>query len=266
MSKYPCNVIKDLLPSYIDGVCSEKTNTDIEEHLKECASCRTLYDSMKEDLPGVSDSSYSSMDEKKIIQKVNKKINDKDKTVRIICIAICAFVILTTLLFIIPIKKIPKDTLDINVTEERLVVHFPPELMTKDSANPDFPSDDSIGSFNSANSWKDNTIFLFPSDKNLDECTFFEATIDNYPDYSFAIDSEYCQHYNVMPLYIDVITISSDYSIKTYYEEYRTEDDKLIFNLKSARTTLLGKQATNVESNIVLFSIDKIDATSVYGN
>ncbi len=264
MSKYPCNVIKDLLPSFIDNVCSKETAADIEEHLNECASCKALYDSMKEDLPGISESSYSSMDEKIIIQKVNKKINSKDKTVKIVCIAICALVILAAFLFIVPIKKIPKENLSINVSEEPLIVHFPSGAMTEKTVNPDFPEDNSDVNFNSRGAWQDDTIFIFPSDKNLDECTFYPATIENYPDYSFAIDVNYLEYYNVVALYIDVITISSDYSIKTYNEEYRTEGDKLIFNLKNARTTLFGKQATNVESSIVLFSIDKIDDATVY--
>lgn len=263
MSKYPCNVIKDLLPSFIDGVCSEKTNADIEEHLKECASCKALFDSMKEDLPGVSDT--SSLDEKKIIQKVNKKINSKDKTVRIICIGICSLVILATLILIVPIKKIPKENLEIKVTKEPLTVQVPnlsseTELYLTNSTN-----GSAFAGFNSAETWKDNTLFLFPADKSLDDCMFIPAIIDTYPDYSFAIDSDYRTNKNE-PLYINMVTISSDYAIKSYYEEYRNEDGKLIFNLKNARTTLFGKQATNVESNIVLFSIDDIDGTTIYAN
>lgn len=41
-----CSIIKDLLPSYIDGLTSSDTNTEIEKHLKECASCSTIYEQM----------------------------------------------------------------------------------------------------------------------------------------------------------------------------------------------------------------------------
>ena len=38
--KTSCNVIKDLLPLYHDGVCSRESRELVEEHLKECEECR----------------------------------------------------------------------------------------------------------------------------------------------------------------------------------------------------------------------------------
>lgn len=40
MSNISCNVIRDLLPSYMDGIASKDSVTLIEEHLAECAECR----------------------------------------------------------------------------------------------------------------------------------------------------------------------------------------------------------------------------------
>ena len=48
MTKIPCEVIKDLLPSYIDGLTDPVTNEIIEEHLSTCTECRKLYETMKE--------------------------------------------------------------------------------------------------------------------------------------------------------------------------------------------------------------------------
>ncbi|MCR5481756.1 MAG: DUF4825 domain-containing protein [Clostridia bacterium] len=45
-----CNIIKDLLPLYIEGLTSEESNSLIEEHLKECEACRELYEEMKKDM------------------------------------------------------------------------------------------------------------------------------------------------------------------------------------------------------------------------
>jgi len=42
-----CNVIKDLLPLYIDGCCSEESVAIVEDHIRECAECRTLLEDMK---------------------------------------------------------------------------------------------------------------------------------------------------------------------------------------------------------------------------
>ena len=47
MSKLPCEVVKDLFPSYIDELTSEVTNNLIEEHNAECEECRRTLESMK---------------------------------------------------------------------------------------------------------------------------------------------------------------------------------------------------------------------------
>jgi len=47
MSKRECDIIKDLLPSYVDEICSEASKEWIEEHLKECEGCRALAELMK---------------------------------------------------------------------------------------------------------------------------------------------------------------------------------------------------------------------------
>lgn len=48
--KMKCEVIRDLFPSYIDGLTSEESNELIEEHLEECRECREYLDDMKEDI------------------------------------------------------------------------------------------------------------------------------------------------------------------------------------------------------------------------
>lgn len=61
MSKYPCGLIEDVLPLYVEGDVSDETKEIVEKHLKECKECRALaqeYSSdelklyeLKEDLP-----------------------------------------------------------------------------------------------------------------------------------------------------------------------------------------------------------------------
>ena len=43
-----CNVIRDLLPLYYDGVCSEESKTIVDRHLSECESCKEYYKLMGE--------------------------------------------------------------------------------------------------------------------------------------------------------------------------------------------------------------------------
>ena len=39
-----CEMIKDLLPLYEEDLVSEQTKQEIEEHLKSCANCSSIYD------------------------------------------------------------------------------------------------------------------------------------------------------------------------------------------------------------------------------
>ena len=45
--KTSCKIIEDLLPMYHDGICSEESASLIEEHLKECESCRQILASLR---------------------------------------------------------------------------------------------------------------------------------------------------------------------------------------------------------------------------
>lgn len=46
--KYPCNTIRDLLPLYIDKVCSSESREIVETHLQSCAECKAYYQTMME--------------------------------------------------------------------------------------------------------------------------------------------------------------------------------------------------------------------------
>lgn len=49
MEKITCNVIKDLLPLYIDNVLSEDSSKLVKDHINTCESCRAYYDEMSDD-------------------------------------------------------------------------------------------------------------------------------------------------------------------------------------------------------------------------
>ncbi len=44
--KIDCDIIKDLLPLYIDNMTSSNSNQCIEEHLKSCDACKKVYEEM----------------------------------------------------------------------------------------------------------------------------------------------------------------------------------------------------------------------------
>ena len=45
--KLHCDIIQDLIPSYVDGLCSETSKNCVEEHLQDCKSCRQFADLCK---------------------------------------------------------------------------------------------------------------------------------------------------------------------------------------------------------------------------
>lgn len=45
--KTDCEIIRDLLPLYVDDICSEKSRELVDEHLRECAECSSLLDRLK---------------------------------------------------------------------------------------------------------------------------------------------------------------------------------------------------------------------------
>ncbi len=42
-----CNIVKDLIPLYIDGCCSEESEKVVEEHINDCDDCKKLLEDMK---------------------------------------------------------------------------------------------------------------------------------------------------------------------------------------------------------------------------
>lgn len=53
MKNISCNTIEDLLPLYIDGVCSDETKALIEMHIENCEECQHKLELMKTNIPNV---------------------------------------------------------------------------------------------------------------------------------------------------------------------------------------------------------------------
>ena len=47
--KITCDVIQDLMSSYIDGILSEDSRALVEEHMGTCQECRKMLEIMKEE-------------------------------------------------------------------------------------------------------------------------------------------------------------------------------------------------------------------------
>lgn len=83
-----CNVVRDLFPLYFDGLCSEETRIQLEEHLKHCETCRKL----RQDLATEQEWQEENPEWNTSImplKKVKKKIRRKN-----ILIGVCLFFLL----------------------------------------------------------------------------------------------------------------------------------------------------------------------------
>ena len=89
--KCRCGIIKDLLPLYVDHVCSDESKELIDEHLLECEKCKSYMDSLRES-QDVEDVAY---DEEKERRKVKMMLGMKKKIVsRNILVAVFTVLIL----------------------------------------------------------------------------------------------------------------------------------------------------------------------------
>jgi predicted anti-sigma-YlaC factor YlaD len=69
--KVSCEIIKDLLPLYHDGVCSNESKAMVEEHLAECDNCMKELNGMDKILPIAS--MEQNLSEAEAVKKLSKK-------------------------------------------------------------------------------------------------------------------------------------------------------------------------------------------------
>lgn len=120
-----CEIIRDLLPSYIDGLTSAESNAFIEEHLNGCAECQEILKEMKADI---------STEKTKEETDIRPFLKIKKDTIRKIAIA----VIVTVMVCVLGIelyeqwyyggKSIRSDQAKISIEEEHGIksLHFMP--------------------------------------------------------------------------------------------------------------------------------------------
>lgn len=80
--KMSCNIIEDLLPLYVDDMVSEDSRKLVEEHLKECPSCRKMQEEMvKENRLSAtgnrSNSEKTNKTEAESLKKIRRRIRKK---------------------------------------------------------------------------------------------------------------------------------------------------------------------------------------------
>ena len=110
---YPCDIIKDLLPGYIDEVLSEMSINVVKEHLDECQECSSIYSDMKGEL------SIENNTEEKVALDGFKKIRQHTKKLKMAVGAVSSILVLIILYIFIKVYVIgqPLETALINTTD-----------------------------------------------------------------------------------------------------------------------------------------------------
>ena len=101
MSKINCSLIKDLLPLYIDDLCSKETTEIVGNHLEICEGCNKEYETLKIE-PKVKPQQDNSQE---LIKKANKKFGKDKKWAVIKTVSIILAVII--LVSIVTLLKLP---------------------------------------------------------------------------------------------------------------------------------------------------------------
>lgn len=93
MSKQ-CDIVRDILPLYVDGACSEASAEMVKEHLNACADCNAIYQKLlshtNEDVLHEESESVIMRHEAKEKQRGRKKIT----IAVLVSIALCIIAIL----------------------------------------------------------------------------------------------------------------------------------------------------------------------------
>lgn len=93
-NKYPCDVIKDLLPGYIDGILSEAGTKAVKEHLEECEACRQACCDMGEELDS------EAVEKEQLVLDGFKKVRKRTRNLKLVTgIAMGAFLLLLLSVF-----------------------------------------------------------------------------------------------------------------------------------------------------------------------
>lgn len=88
MEKMSCNVIYDLFPLYLDGLCSDESKQMIEEHLEGCEECKKALNRMESNL------SFEEDTDVEVIKQVKRRIQIEKLVVACVTIFVLVSVML----------------------------------------------------------------------------------------------------------------------------------------------------------------------------
>ena len=97
--KNECDIVKDLLNSYDEGILSETSKKFVENHLATCKSCKQILKEIKKQ------NNTASAQEIDYLKKIRKKISIKNIITTILVIIIALLIFIDSLFFSNYFKK-----------------------------------------------------------------------------------------------------------------------------------------------------------------
>lgn len=215
---YPCGLIRDLLPLYLDDVCQEDSKQAVEQHLSACEKCRQYCESMKfiEDFAEKQHDNSEDMRLADGLKRIKMKINKKIRNI-ILCSAAAAvfFIIGFNALCTVPIKSI--DLKNVTVSAAVYPINELPHSLDVDQ--------DSV------------TISLGEADTS----DTYRITIPDMPNAEINMTEDVMEHNE----FVTVISWSCPYLIREIKSEYHGDT----LYVTAFQTTVLNNKApANVQT------------------
>lgn len=226
---YPCGIIRDLLPLYIDDVCNEESKQAVENHLSECEKCRNYYNSMKSTEGFVAKENDNSEDMKMAnnLKNVKSKINKKIRNIVLGAVAAMVFVIVgVTLLFSVALKEVSPDDVIVSAN-----VYSFEELIENSASN--VPNSESVTIYSDDS---DNSQKIEVRIPEIGEITITEDTIEKNK-------------------YVTVFSVSSEYFIRTIKHEIKGDT----IYISAFKTTLLNNKAESYQKTMTSLQFSEIN-------
>jgi hypothetical protein len=245
--KLPCEIIRDLLPSYIDGLANEVTKAAVDEHLDECAECTEVCESMKKEYEKeiLPEPEQDASEEKVMIHKIKKKLNRKVKiAIEVGVVALLLALGTFELLFNAVINEIPRDEVEVSV-----VVYPMEEIATLD---------DGSGTMIGLGDDPDKFVSVSLTDADsASEQKEFVIQMPDSPDSHMTVTQDIVDTYDSLTL----IKWKSPYFLRAILWDIKDVDGKRVMYIEYYRTTFLNNKIANsgsVTTSIEFGVLDKI--------
>ena len=229
---YPCGIIKDLLPLYVDHVCNAESKTAVEYHLAECENCKSYYEQIKSGENFIEEAKNPTEDLQMVnrLKSIKKKLHKKSKMMIFGSLGFAAVLFLGyQILFQLPLKEV--DVEDVAV--------FANVYATNDLV-------EYIGTGS-----EDSVLISIGED---DTGEVFSIAIPELPEQEIFLSEDAVEKVQ----YISVISWQSPYYLKEirFADETAQEEDTMY--ISGFRTTLLDNRAKAGATSSVFMDMKEI--------